>query len=88
MMLLLFVLSYAVAGALAVRVGGVAALPVAVALVAPAIPWVAWLFPASIPEAGILRALLWPALVVIAGGLACLGGHLGARRAGTARGDL
>ena len=80
-MLLLFVLGYAVAGALAVRVGGVAPLPVAVTLVAPAIPGVAMLFPASIPEAGILRALLWPGLVVLTGGLAWLGGKLGTRRA-------
>ena len=73
-MLLLFLLGYAAAGALAVRVGGVAAMPVALTLIAPAAPWMAWLFPASIPEAGVLRALLWLALVGLMGGLAWLGG--------------
>ena len=46
----------------------------AAALSAPAAPWVLWLFPASIPEAGFARALLWPALVALGGILGWLGG--------------
>lgn len=65
------------AGALAVRGGGVAPEPFALALVSPAVPWGLWLFPASIPEAGVLRALLWPGLVLLMGGLTWLGGRLG-----------
>ena len=76
-LLLLFLLCYAEAGALAVRGGGVAPEPFALALVSPAVPWVLWLFPASIPEAGVLRALLWPGLVLLMDGLAWLGGRLG-----------
>ena len=77
-LLLLFLLGYAAAGALAVWAGGVAPGPVALVLIAPAVPWVLWLFPASIPEAGVLRALLWPALVVLMGGLGWLGGKVAA----------
>jgi hypothetical protein len=77
-MLLLFLLGYAAAGALAVRIGGVAAMPVALVLIAPAAPWLLWLFPASITEAGELRALLWPALVGLMGGLAWVGGKAAA----------
>ena len=77
-MLLLFLLGYAAAGALAVRIGDVAAMPVALVLIAPAAPWLLWLFPASIPEAGVLRALLWPALVGLMGGLAWVGGKAAA----------
>src|SRR5687768_1710486 len=62
-LVLFFLLGYAAAGALTVWAGGVAPGPVALVLIAPAVPWMLWLFPASIPEAGVLRALLWPALV-------------------------
>jgi hypothetical protein len=74
-LLLLFLACYAVAGAVGVRAGGVAPLPLTLALIAPAVPWVLWLFPASIPEAGVLRALLWPALVLLMGALGWLGGR-------------
>jgi hypothetical protein len=73
-LLLFFLLGYAGAGALAVWAGGVAPGPLALVLTAPAVPWVLWLFPASIPEAGFGRALLWPAMVVLMGGLGWLGG--------------
>ena len=56
-LLLFFVLCYAAAGALGVQAGRVGAVPLALTLAAPAVPWVLWLFPASIPEAGLLRAL-------------------------------
>lgn len=72
-LLLIFLLCYAAAGALGVRVGGVGAAPLALALVVPAVPWVLWLFPASVPEAGLLRALLWPALALVMGGFAWIG---------------
>ena len=84
--LLFLLVCYAAAGALGVRAARVAAMPLALALAAPALPWVLWLFPASIPEAGLLRALLWPGLGIAAGGLAWLGGiavtRASARRAG------
>jgi hypothetical protein len=81
-LLLFFVLCYAAAGALGVRAGKVGAVPLALTLAAPAVPWVLWLFPASIPEAGVLRALLWPGLGIATGGLAWLGGNAVARARG------
>jgi hypothetical protein len=78
-LLILFLLGYAGAGALAVRVGAVPASAAALVLVAPAAPWMVWLFPASIPEAGVLRAMLWPGLVALMGGLAWLGGKVAGR---------
>ena len=74
-LLLVFLACYGLAGAVGVRLGGVDPLPLTLALIAPAVPWVLWLFPASIPEAGVLRALLWPALVGIMGALGWLGGR-------------
>jgi hypothetical protein len=78
-LLLLFLLCYGAAGALGVWAGRVKAAPLALTLAVPAVPWVLWLFPASIPEAGVLRALLWPGLGVGMGGLAWLGGTAVAR---------
>jgi hypothetical protein len=75
-LLILFVLCYAGAGALGVRIGGAAPGLIAIVLVLPAFPWVMWLFPASIPEAGILRALLWPSLMLVMATVAWLGGRL------------
>jgi hypothetical protein len=77
-LLLFFLLGYAVAGAVGVRVGGVAPSSLAFVLTLPAVPWVLWLFPASVAEAGFLRALLWPGIAVIAGGLGWLGGKTAA----------
>jgi hypothetical protein len=73
-LLLLFLLGYAVAGALGAWLGHVPPMLFAAALSAPAAPWVLWLFPASIPEAGLARALLWPALAALGGVLGWLGG--------------
>ena len=88
-LLLLFLLCYAGAGAFGVRYGGVAPAPLALALVASAVPWTLWLFPGSVLEAGVLRALLWPGLVVLMGILAWAGGaaaaRAGARRAPESR---
>jgi hypothetical protein len=75
-LLALFLACYAAAGAAGVRAGRVAPTPLTLALICPAVPWVLWLFPASIPEAGLLRALLWPALVLLMGTLAWLGGRV------------
>jgi hypothetical protein len=75
-LLLLFLLSYAAVGALAVRLGEVRPAPLALVLAAPALPWVLWLLPASIAEDGVLRALLWPGLATLAGGLGWLGGKI------------
>lgn len=77
--LLLVIGSYSVAGAVAVSATRTRPLFVACALVAPALPWLAWLFPASIPEAGLLRASLWPLAVGIAFLLAWGGGLVAAR---------
>jgi hypothetical protein len=73
-LLLLFLGCYAAAGALAVWIGGVSPMALALVLAGPALPWVLWLFPASILEAGVLRALLWPGLALLMGGLGWLGG--------------
>jgi hypothetical protein len=75
-LLLLFTLCYLGAGMLGVRLGGAAPGLLALVLVLPGFPWVMWLFPASIPEAGILRALLWPGLMLVMGLLAWLGGRI------------
>ena len=74
-LLIVFVLCYAAAGALGVRVGGALPANMATALVIAAVPWTLWLFPASVLEAGLLRALLWPGLVAVAWGIAWLGGR-------------
>ncbi len=84
-LLIFFLLCYAGAGALAVWAAGIAPAPAAVVLTAPAVPWILWLFPASIPEAGLARALLWPALVIVAGCLGWLGGKAVSRAAADAQ---
>lgn len=83
-LLILFLLCYAGAGALAVRAASIAPVSAAVVLTAPAAPWLLWLFRASIPEAGLARALLWPGLVVVAGCLGWLGGKAVSRAAARA----
>jgi hypothetical protein len=77
-LLLCFLLCYAAAGALGVRLGGVTPGAAALILAAPAVPWLLWLFPASVAEAGLPRALLWPGIAGIAGGLGWLGGRMAA----------
>ncbi len=82
-LLIVFLLGYVAAGALAGWAGEVAPRPLALVLAAPAIPWVVWLFPASIPEAGLVRALWWPGLVITMVALSWAGGKVG--RAAAAR---
>ena len=78
-LLILFLLGYAVAGFLGVRKGRASPSPLAVSLILPAIPWVLWFFPASISEAGLMRALWWPGLALVAYLLAWLGGIIAER---------
>ena len=72
-MLLGILLCYVPAGAFGVRLGHAAPGSLSLVLVAPAVPWVLWLFPASLAETGLWRALLWPGLVLLMGGLGWLG---------------
>jgi len=78
-LLILFLLGYGTVGFLGVRWGGVSPAPLATSLILPAVPWVLWLFPASIPESGLVRALWWPGLVLVAYLLAWLGGIIAER---------
>jgi hypothetical protein len=78
-LLILFLLGYAVVGFLGVRKGGASPSPLALSLILPAVPWVLWIFPASIREAGILRALWWPGFALFGYLLAWLGGIMAVR---------
>jgi hypothetical protein len=80
-LLILFLLCYAAAGAVGVRKGNVPPASMAIALAAPSLPGVLWLFPASVAEEGLVRALPWPGLAVAIIALAWLGGTVAARRA-------
>jgi hypothetical protein len=77
-MLLSVLLGYGAAGAVGTRYGGVAPGSVALALCMPAAPWVLWLVPAVAAEDGLLRALSWPGLALLAGGLGWVGGKAAA----------
>ena len=76
LMLIFFLLLYAAAGAIAVRFGRAQPRAFALAIAAPSLLLVLWLFPASMMEAGLLRGLLWPALGLLVAALAFLGGRL------------
>jgi hypothetical protein len=78
-LLIVFLLCYAAAGAIGVRKGTVPPGSMALALAAPSVPWVLWLFPASVAEEGLVRALPWPGFAVAIMALAWLGGTLAAR---------
>jgi hypothetical protein len=78
-LLLLFALCFAACGAVGVAKSSVSPFAMATALSLPAIPWVLWLAPAAIAEAGI-RGLLWPGFVLVVFALAYLGGFVVARR--------
>jgi hypothetical protein len=79
-LLIVFLLCYMAAGAVGVRKGNVSPASIALALAAPSVPWVLWLFPASVAEEGLVRALPWPGLAVAIMALAWLGGTAAARR--------
>jgi hypothetical protein len=84
-LLLAFGLCYAGAGAVGVRKGGADPMVFALVLVLPAIPWMFWLFPASVAEDGLVRALWWPATVLIVWALAWLGGWAAAKASSRGR---
>jgi hypothetical protein len=73
-LLIVFLLCYAAAGAVGVSRGNVPPPSLAIALAAPSVPWVLWLFPASVAEEGLVRALPWPGFTVAIMALAWLGG--------------
>ena len=79
-LLLLFLPAYALSGALLVWLFRLPPVHAAIALVGSALPWVAWLWPATISSSGWLTSLVWPAFVAVAFGLGLLGARLAAAR--------
>lgn len=79
LLLLLSVLCFAGFGALGVAKGSVSPFAMAIALTLPAVPWVLWLTPVAIAEAG-LRGLLWPAMAIAVFSLSYFGGFFMSRR--------
>ena len=82
-LLVLFVLCFAGFGALGVAKGSVSPLAMAVALALPTAPWVLWLTPAAMAEAGV-RGLLWPAMAAAVFSLAYFGGLIMSHRIASA----
>jgi hypothetical protein len=78
-LLLFFAACFAACGAFGVAKSSVSPFAMATALSLPALPWVLWLTPAAIAEAGI-RGLLWPGFVLVVFALAYVGGFVIARR--------
>ena len=78
--LLLLPPAYALSGALLVWLFRLPPIHAAFSLVGSALPWVAWLWPATISSSGWLKSLVWPALLVTAFGMSVLGAHLVAAR--------
>lgn len=79
-LLLLVLPAYALSGALLVWLFRLPPVHAAIALVGSALPWVAWLWPATISSSGWLKSLVWPALVGAAFGMSLLGARLAAAR--------
>ncbi|ULA61547.1 MAG: conserved membrane protein of unknown function [Nitrospira sp.] len=79
-LLLLCLPAYALSGALLVWLFRLPPVHAAFSLVGSALPWVAWLWPATISSAGWLRSLLWPALVGASFAMSLLGARLTAAR--------
>ena len=79
-LLLLLLPAYALSGALLVWLFRLPPLHAAISLVGSALPWVAWLWPATISSSGWLTSLVWPAFVAVAFGLGLLGARLAAAR--------
>ena len=79
-LLLLLLPAYALSGALLVWLFRLPPVHAAIALVGSALPWVAWLWPATISSSGWLTSLVWPAFVAAAFGLGLLGARLAAAR--------
>lgn len=79
-LLLMFVPAYALSGAFLVWLFRLPPFYAALSLVGSALPWVAWLWPATISSSGWLKSLVWPAFVGTAFGLSLLGARLAAAR--------
>lgn len=79
-LLLLFLPAYALSGALLVWLFRLPPVHAAVSLVGAALPWVAWLWPATISSSGWMKSLVWPVLVGTAFGMSLLGARLAAAR--------
>ena len=75
-LLLLFLPAYALSGALLAWFFRLPPVHAALSLVGSALPWVAWLWPATISSSGWLTSLVWPALIGAAFGLSLLGARL------------
>ncbi|MEI2751501.1 MAG: hypothetical protein V9G17_02790 [Nitrospira sp.] len=78
--LLPLLLAYAISGALLVWLFRLPPIHAALSLVSSALPWVAWLWPATMSSSGWLKSLVWPALVGTAFGMSLLGAQLVAAR--------
>ncbi|MBA5863496.1 MAG: hypothetical protein GDA65_12405 [Nitrospira sp. CR1.1] len=78
--LLFLVPAYALSGALLVWLFRLPPIHAAFSLVAAALPWVAWLWPATISSSGWLKSLAWPVFVGTAFGMSLLGAQLVAAR--------
>lgn len=74
--LLLLPPAYALSGAFLVWVFRLPPLHAAFSLVASALPWVAWLWPATMSSSGWLKSLAWPVFVGTAFGMSLLGAQL------------
>ena len=74
--LLLLPPAYALSGALLVWLFRLPPIHAAFSLVGSVLPWVAWLWPATISSSGWLKSLVWPALLVTAFGMSLLGAQL------------
>lgn len=79
-LLLLFLPAYALSGALLVWLFRLPLVHAAFSLVGSALPWAAWLWPATISSSGWLKSLVWPALIGAAFGMSLLGARIAASR--------
>lgn len=79
-LLLLFLPAYALSGALLVWFFRLPPVHAGFCLVGSALPWVAWLWPATISSSGWMKSLVWPVFVGTAFGLSLFGARLAAAR--------
>ncbi|MBS0171550.1 MAG: hypothetical protein JSR62_14460 [Nitrospira sp.] len=82
LLLLLIVPAYVCSGGLLAWLFRLPPLHAALSLVGSALPWVVWLWPATISSSGWLKSLVWPAFVGTAFGMSLLGARLAAARRG------
>ncbi|MFO0721036.1 MAG: hypothetical protein U0319_09905 [Nitrospira sp.] len=79
-LLLLVPPAYALSGALLAWFFRLPPVHAACSLVGSAVPWVAWLWPATMSSSGWLKSLVWPVFVGTAFGMSLLGARLVAAR--------